>query len=57
MHLQCVRFKWVDKVKHLDNHLEYNLSEIKEGTMKKSDLIQVNTLLVTFGQNTNTLIF
>ncbi len=41
--------KWVDKVKHLGNHLQYNLCEAKEVTMKKSDLIQrVKTLLVIF---------
>ncbi len=42
--------KWVDKVKHLGNHLQYNLCDTKEVTMKKSDLIQrVNTLMVTLG--------
>ncbi len=29
--------KWVDKVKHLGNHLQYNLCEAKEVTMKKSE--------------------
>ncbi len=49
--------KWVDKVKHLGNHLQYNLCEAKEVTMKKSDLIQrVNTLLVTLGRRTDTII-
>ncbi len=49
--------KWVDKVKHLGNHLQYNLCEAKEVTMKKSDLIQrVNTLLVTLGRSTDTII-
>ncbi len=49
--------KWVDKVKHLGNHLQYNLCKAKEVTMKKSDLIQrVNTLLVTLGRSTDTII-
>ncbi len=38
--------KWVDKVKHLGNHLQYNLCEAKEVTMKKNNLIQrVNYLI------------
>ncbi len=42
--------KWFDNVKHLGNHLESNLSETKDVTMRKSNLIQrVNTLLVTLG--------
>ncbi len=49
--------KWVDKVKHLSNHLQYNLCEAKEVTMKKNDLMQrVNTLLVTLGRRTDTII-
>ena len=52
-----ITLKWVDNVKHLGNHLEYNLRETKEVTMKKSDLIQrVNTLLVTLGRSTDTII-
>ncbi len=48
--------KWVHKDKHLDNHLQYNLCEAKEVTMKKSDLIQrMNTLLVTLRQSTDTI--
>ncbi len=45
---QCgATLKWVDKVKHFGDHLQYNLCEAKEVTMKKSDLIQrVNTSLV-----------
>ncbi len=55
--LSGAMLKWVDKVKHLGNHLQYNLREAKEVTMKKSDLIQrVNTLLVTLGQNTDIII-
>ncbi len=50
--------KWINKVKHLGNHHhQYNLCEAKEVTMKKSGLIQrVNTLLVTLGQSTDTII-
>ncbi len=49
--------KWVDKVKHLGNYLQYNLCNAKKVTMKKSDLIQrVNTLLVTPRQSTDTII-
>ena len=41
---------WVDRVKHLGIHLEYNLRETTEIRMKKSDMIQrVNTTLVTLG--------
>ncbi len=48
---------WVDQVKHLGNHLQYNLCEAKEVTMKKCDLIQrVNTFLVTLGRSTETII-
>ncbi len=48
--------KWVAKIKHLGNHLQYNLCETKEVTMKKSNLIQrVNTLLVTLGRSTDIL--
>ncbi len=49
--------KWVDKVKHLGNHLQYNICEAKEVTMNKSNLIQrVNTLLVTLRRSTDTII-
>jgi hypothetical protein len=48
--LHGATLKWVNKVKHLGNHLESNLRETTEITMKKSDLIQrVNTLLVSLG--------
>ena len=41
---------WMDRVKHLGIHLEYNLRETTEIRMKKSDMIQrVNTTLVTLG--------
>ncbi len=40
MKLYGATLKWVDKVKHLGNHLQYNLCEAREVTMKKNDLIQ-----------------
>ncbi len=40
--------RWVEKVKYLVNHLQYNLCEAIEVTMKKKDIIQrLNNLLVT----------
>ncbi len=49
--------KWVDKVKYLGNHIQYNLCETNDVSMKKSDIIQrVNTLLVILGLSTDTII-
>ena len=55
--LSGATLKWVDKVKHLGNHLESNLREVSEIRMKKSDMIQrVNTVLVTLGRSKDRVI-
>jgi hypothetical protein len=57
IYLSGQKLRWVDSVKHLGNHLEANLSESKEITMKKNDLIQrVNTLIVTLGKSSDAVI-
>jgi len=57
IYLSGQKLRWVDSVKHLGNHLGANLSESKEITMKKSDLIQrVNTLIVTLGKSSDAVI-
>ena len=50
VHLQGDVLEWSTHVKHLGNHLAYNLSEQKEIRNKQSDFIRrVNSIIVNYG--------